>query len=122
LKLAAEQAAVTSQAESEFKKQLRTLEAAIAAKADNASLSELAAKDPKEDVAPARSWAIDVIKQRSGVNFSAEDRAALLHKPILSKGNFSESKTDRYGPNIRNLEKGYGGIWFLVAHSVFLDH
>jgi hypothetical protein len=38
--------------------------------------------DPKEDVAPARGWAIDIIEQDSGVKFSAEDRAALLHKPI----------------------------------------
>ena len=38
--------------------------------------------DPKEDVAPARAWAIDVIEQKSGVTFNKEDRAALLHKPI----------------------------------------
>jgi hypothetical protein len=41
--------------------------------------------DPKEDVAPARAWAMDVIEQKSGVPFNAEDRAALLHKPLLSK-------------------------------------
>jgi hypothetical protein len=41
--------------------------------------------DPKESVAPARRWAIDVIEKNSGVNFSPEDRAALLSKPILSK-------------------------------------
>jgi hypothetical protein len=42
--------------------------------------------DPKEGTAPAREWAINVIEKNSGVNFSAEDRAALLSKPILSKG------------------------------------
>ena len=41
--------------------------------------------DPKEDVTPARAWAIDVIEKNSGVKFLPEDRAALLHKPILSK-------------------------------------
>ncbi|MGA8583662.1 MAG: hypothetical protein WB715_07470 [Roseiarcus sp.] len=38
--------------------------------------------DPKEDVAPARSWAIDIIDLYSGVKFLPQDRAALLHKPI----------------------------------------
>jgi hypothetical protein len=38
--------------------------------------------DPKDDVTPARAWAIDVIEKNSGVPFNAEDRAALLHKPI----------------------------------------
>jgi hypothetical protein len=41
--------------------------------------------DPKEGVAPARDWAIKIIEKNSGENFSPEDRAALLHKPILSK-------------------------------------
>jgi hypothetical protein len=41
--------------------------------------------DPKEDVSPARGWAIDVIEKNSGVPFSAEDRRALLHKPISTK-------------------------------------
>jgi hypothetical protein len=40
--------------------------------------------DPKEDVTPARAWAIDVIEKNSGVKFLPEDRAALLHKPILA--------------------------------------
>jgi hypothetical protein len=38
--------------------------------------------DPKEDVAPARGWAIKVIDKYSDVPFSPEDSAALLHKPI----------------------------------------
>lgn len=40
--------------------------------------------DPKEDVTPARGWAIDVIEKNSGILFSLDDRAALLHKPIVS--------------------------------------
>jgi hypothetical protein len=38
--------------------------------------------DPKEDVAPARAWAIEVIEKNSGVSFKEDDRKALLHKPI----------------------------------------
>ena len=41
--------------------------------------------DPKEDVAPARAWAIEVVEKNSGVNFDEKDRAALLHKPLLDK-------------------------------------
>ena len=41
--------------------------------------------DPKEDVTPARGWAIDVIEKNSGVPFTAEDRLALLHKPVLTQ-------------------------------------
>jgi hypothetical protein len=37
--------------------------------------------DPKEDVTPARAWAIDVIEKNSGVKFVPTDRDALLHKP-----------------------------------------
>lgn len=40
--------------------------------------------DPKEDVPPARQWAIDVIERDSGVTFTVEDRAALLHKGVES--------------------------------------
>ena len=42
--------------------------------------------DPKEDVAPARAWAIEVIEKNSGVKFEAPDRNALLHKPIATGG------------------------------------
>jgi hypothetical protein len=39
--------------------------------------------DPKEDVAPARNWAMDAIDKYSGLrHFTTEERAALLHKPI----------------------------------------
>jgi hypothetical protein len=41
--------------------------------------------DPKEGVAPARAWAIEVIEKNSGIPFDKDDRAALLNKPILSK-------------------------------------
>ena len=41
--------------------------------------------DPKDEVTPARAWAIDVIERNAGVLFTSEDRAALLHKPVLTK-------------------------------------
>jgi hypothetical protein len=41
--------------------------------------------DPKDDVTPARAWAIKVIEQNSGVDFSEDEKNLLLHKPILSK-------------------------------------
>lgn len=41
--------------------------------------------DPKEDVSPARGWALDIIEKNSGVPFSQEDREALLHKPLAWK-------------------------------------
>jgi hypothetical protein len=44
----------------------------------------LRADPSKEDVAPARGWAIEVIEKNSRVKFNDEDRAALLHKPIVS--------------------------------------
>ena len=48
--------------------------------------------DPKENLTPARSWAITVIEKSSGYEFSEEDRKTLLSKPIL--GNFSPSTID----------------------------
>jgi hypothetical protein len=43
----------------------------------------LRADPTKEDVAPARAWAMDAIDKDSGLRpFTAEERAALLHKPI----------------------------------------
>jgi hypothetical protein len=39
--------------------------------------------DPKEDVSPARAWAMDGIDKYSGLRpFTADERDALLHKPI----------------------------------------
>jgi hypothetical protein len=43
--------------------------------------------DPKDNVTPARAWAIDVIEKNSGVPFLAEDREALLHRPIQNVPN-----------------------------------
>jgi hypothetical protein len=40
--------------------------------------------DPKEGVAPARAWALDVLEKNSGVPFSKEDREALLKKPLAA--------------------------------------
>ena len=40
--------------------------------------------DPKETgLTAARGWALQVIEENSRVRFSDEDRAALLHKPLL---------------------------------------
>jgi len=41
--------------------------------------------DPKEDVTPARGWALDIIEKNSGVPFSQQDREALLAKPLSAK-------------------------------------
>jgi hypothetical protein len=46
------------------------------------AISILRADPKKEDVAPARGWALDVIAKNSGVPFSEQDREALLHKPL----------------------------------------
>jgi hypothetical protein len=45
---------------------------------------------PKEDVTPARGWALNIIEKNSGVKFSDEDRLALLHKPLLAAARFSK--------------------------------
>jgi hypothetical protein len=43
----------------------------------------LRADPSKEDVAPARAWALDAIDKASGLRpFTEEERAALLHKPL----------------------------------------
>jgi hypothetical protein len=47
-------------------------------------LSAILRADPKEDVTPARGWALDIIEKNSGVPFSGEDRQALLHKPLVT--------------------------------------
>jgi hypothetical protein len=51
--------------------------------------------DPKEDVAPARGWAIETIENNSGVKFSDEDRKALLHKPIDSITLLNKNSADK---------------------------
>jgi hypothetical protein len=45
----------------------------------------LEADPSKTDLTPARGWAMDVIDQKSGVKFSADDRSALLHQAIKSQ-------------------------------------
>ena len=40
--------------------------------------------DPKDNVTPARAWAIDVIEKNSGVPFLEEDRKALMLGPIVN--------------------------------------
>jgi hypothetical protein len=40
--------------------------------------------DPKETgISPAREWALRVIEENSGLQFSEDDRRALLNKPLL---------------------------------------
>jgi hypothetical protein len=53
----------------------------------------LRADASKEDVAPAREWALDIIDQKSGVKFSDADRKALLHQSIQAK-DFSAAVKD----------------------------
>ena len=42
----------------------------------------LRADPTKEEVAPARGWALDVIEKYSDVTFQREDRLLLLKKPL----------------------------------------
>ncbi len=64
--------------------------------------------DPKDDVTPARAWAIKVIQQNSGIDFTDEETNLLLHKPILSKGygtgyadgEYTDSSTPSYVPRV----------------------
>ncbi|MGO9685866.1 MAG: hypothetical protein ACLPTZ_25400 [Beijerinckiaceae bacterium] len=59
--------------------------------------------DPKDDVTPARAWAIKVIQQNSGVDFSEDEKNLLLHKPILDTGyydigsGYSDYPPDTFG-------------------------
>ena len=67
--------------------------------------------DPKEDVSPARGWAMDAIDKYSGLRpFTADERAALLHKPIggapADSGLSSEEK--------KTLFEGYGRDGFII--------
>jgi hypothetical protein len=53
----------------------------------------LRADPTKEDVAPAREWAMDAIDHYSGLRkFTAEERAALTHKPI----GFADTGYEKY--------------------------
>jgi hypothetical protein len=70
--------------------------------------------DPKEDVAGARSWALDIIELNSGVKFNEEDRKALLHKPLIDKSSTFLSLTkdpliEGYGKTVMDelIKKGY---------------
>jgi len=65
--------------------------------------------DPKEDVVPARGWALDVIDEYSGVKFTAEDRRALLHKPLNLSSEFWQKlskKVDVIIPIVPGDENG----------------
>jgi hypothetical protein len=66
--------------------------------------------DPKEDVSPARGWAMDAIDKYSGLRpFTADERAALLHKPI--GGPPADSGPS---PEWKKTFKGYGRDGFII--------
>ena len=46
-------------------------------------VSILATDPGKTDVVPAREWAIGLVEDHSGRRFTDEDRAKLLHSPIV---------------------------------------
>lgn len=57
----------------------------------------LRADPTKEDVAPARDWAMDAINKYSGLRpFTAEEREALRGKPI-DTGYYTDTSTPYYG-------------------------
>jgi hypothetical protein len=72
----------------------------------------LRADPSKEDVAPARQWAIDIIERDSGVKFTPEDRAALLHKAVKTidygGGGFDGDAT--FGARARPTKSARGAI------------
>ena len=67
--------------------------------------------DPKEDVSPARGWAMDAIDKYSGLRpFTADERAALLHKPIGGA-----LPADAGLPEWKRTFKGYGRDGFIIV-------
>ena len=62
--------------------------------------------DPKEDVTPARGWALDIIEKNSAVLFSKEDREALLHKPLME---LSRAEVDHILSETQSAIEGAGG-------------
>jgi hypothetical protein len=61
--------------------------------------------DPKEDVTPARGWALDVIEKNSGVPFNQEDRQALLHKPLSTSYVTIGALKEYLDSRIENMKK-----------------
>lgn len=62
-----------------------------AARAFDAKMVEIGvgilATDPgKSDVTAARQWALDLVEKHSGLTFSADGRARLLHSPLVAPG------------------------------------
>jgi hypothetical protein len=66
--------------------------------------------DPKEDVVPARAWAIEVIEKNSDVSFKEDDRKALLHKPIGGAPADSELSSEEK----KTLFEGYAKDGFVI--------
>jgi hypothetical protein len=70
----------------------------------------LRADPAKEDVAPARARAMDAIDKYSGLRpFTADERAALLHKPIGGA-----LPADAGLPEWKKTFKGYGRDGFII--------
>jgi hypothetical protein len=70
----------------------------------------LRADPTKEDVAPARAWAMDAIDKYSGLRpFTADERAALVHKPIGGA-----LPADVGLPEWKKTFKGYGKDGFII--------
>ena len=70
--------------------------------------------DPKEDVTPARGWALDIIEKNSAVLFSKEDREALLHKPLME---LSRAEVDHILSETQRAIEGAGGFPFTGCRS-----
>ena len=64
--------------------------------------------DPKEDVSPARSWAMDAIDKYSGLRpFTAEERAALLHKTNTCGLGLKSLGSEFLGAAVRSAAGGF---------------
>jgi hypothetical protein len=71
----------------------------------------LRADPTKEDVAGARGWAMDAIDKYSGLRpFTADERDALLHKPI---GGAAPADSG-LSPEWKKTFKGYGKDGFII--------
>jgi hypothetical protein len=68
----------------------------------------LSADPSKSDVAPARQWAIDLVEKHSGQPFNEQDRANLLHHPLLvrSAAGCANGTSDVQGGGGRALIQG----------------
>ena len=79
--------------------------------------------DPsKEDVAPAREWALDVIDQKSGVKFSPEDLSLIHISFILSGLDRLSARSARGRQNGRTRSVALDPPGLLAAEAVGIGH